>query len=467
MKKINSLFEFDDDVWVIHYASSNFEDYPIRIGSIVLRRLTNNQIYSFSMNNEERDDNKEKQILEDFFKHIKSNPSAKYLHWNMRGNSYGFAVIQNRFKDLFPNNGMPFIVSDKEKYDLSYILVEIYGDSYIDHPRLKTLIEKNSLNAKYFLEGKAEAEAFENQEFSKIGLSMECKVNNLADIANLAHKKQLKTNNIRISDSSIQILASIITGDNQEIGHNYRAGSKLVDFFKQFDFSNVSSTGFLSRAPYAKEKLQEYNDTDTMSNIIKQTLHFIHFSEKKSYDNAITTLQAHLLKDGYQLLVPEGGQGDVSISSISDNRTVSAGNFKKLEHEFIDVQVSKANERLSKSDYDGAITTARTLVEEFCKQIIIRTGKEMPTLDGDLMKLYKAATKALNFDVPTKDLNDTIKQILTGLTSITVGLSGLRNKMSDSHAPLYKSSKRHAKLAINTAFTLCEFLLDSLEYQQK
>ena len=52
-----------------------------------------------------------------------------------------------------------------------------------------------------------------------------------------------------------------------------------------------------------------------------------------------------------------------------------------------------------------------------------------------------------------------------GLSSIVHGLSEMRNKMSDSHAPTHKPSKLHAKLAINAAFTLCEFLVDSLEYQ--
>ena len=131
MKEINSLFQSENNIWVVHYASSNFENYPIRIASIALRRLTNNQTSSFSMNDTEYDDGKEKQILKDFFEHIKLNPLAKYLHWNMRDDSYGFAVVQNRFKSLFPNEELPFLISNEDKYDLSRILVEIYGDNYI------------------------------------------------------------------------------------------------------------------------------------------------------------------------------------------------------------------------------------------------------------------------------------------------------------------------------------------------
>jgi len=58
-----------------------------------------------------------------------------------------------------------------------------------------------------------------------------------------------------------------------------------------------------------------------------------------------------------------------------------------------------------------------------------------------------------------------LKQILTGLTSIISGLAGLRNKMSDAHVASYKPSKHHAKLAVNAAKTIVEFLLESKQYQ--
>jgi hypothetical protein len=466
LKEISSLFQSDNNIWVIHYASSNFENYPIRIASIALRRLKNNQIFSFSMNDTEYDDGKEKQILKAFFEHIKSDPLAKYLHWNMRDDSYGFAVIQNRFKALFPNEELPFLISDQDKYDLSRILIEIYGDNYIDDPKLKTLIEKNSLNSKYFLEGEDEAEAFKNKQFSKIARSTKCKVNNLADLADLVYKKNLKTNCIRISSSSIAILVSIITGDNKEIGHTYKTGQQLVDFFNQFGFSEVYSNGFPSRDLYVKEKLNKCNDTDIMDSIIKEALHPIHFNKKDSYNNVIATLGDHFRKDGYQLLAPEGSQGNVGIKNIDTHRTIQALSLKILNHKFIDEQIRKANERLGNGDYYGVITTARSLVEELLKQIILKANKEVPKWEGDIMKLYKPAIEALNLDVSQKDLTDTIKQVLRGLKSIIIGLSSLRNKMSDSHAPTYEPSKHHAKLAINTAFTLCEFLLDNLEYQR-
>jgi len=64
-------------MWVIHYSCSSIKYNLIRIGLIALRKFTDNQTYSFAMSNEENDDNKEQQILKEFFEHIKSNSSAQ------------------------------------------------------------------------------------------------------------------------------------------------------------------------------------------------------------------------------------------------------------------------------------------------------------------------------------------------------------------------------------------------------
>ena len=47
------------------------------------------------------------------------------------------------------------------------------------------------------------------------------------------------------------------------------------------------------------------------------------------------------------------------------------------------------------------------------------------------------------------------------------GLFEVANKASDRHARKYNPAPHHARLAVNVAFTLCEFMLESYEYQQK
>jgi len=64
-------------------------------------------------------------------------------------------------------------------------------------------------------------------------------------------------------------------------------------------------------------------------------------------------------------------------------------------------------------------------------------------------------------------LESYLKAILQGSVSQIGGLFELANKASDRHARKYNPARHHAQLAVNTAFTLCEFVLASYHYQQE
>lgn len=57
--------------------------------------------------------------------------------------------------------------------------------------------------------------------------------------------------------------------------------------------------------------------------------------------------------------------------------------------------------------------------------------------------------------------------MLSGLISVVDGIAEMRNKMSDSHARRQKPEKHHAKLAVNSAKTISEFLIESFNKQFK
>ena len=83
------------------------------------------------------------------------------------------------------------------------------------------------------------------------------------------------------------------------------------------------------------------------------------------------------------------------------------------------------------------------------------------------MKAYNRVRVLLNLDPSRKDINDALKQVLTGLSSIIHGLATMRNKMSDAHATSYKPARHHAKLAVNAAKTVCDFLFETMAYQRE
>jgi hypothetical protein len=205
--KLDSVLADAANTWVIHYSCESFYDRPNgaspRITSIAVRHLDSGQTLSFSIHQvaEERGvpfdqieahyDDLEQQMLDAFYQHVGSHRGMRYLHWNMRDINYGFAAIEHRYRVL---KKTPVVIEDDKKIDLARLLIDIYGVGYIGHPRLETLLAKNSIKPRDFLTGPQEAEAFETRNFVGLHQSTLRKVDVLANLAERAHTRQLKTN---------------------------------------------------------------------------------------------------------------------------------------------------------------------------------------------------------------------------------------------------------------------------------
>ena len=75
--------------------------------------------------------------------------------------------------------------------------------------------------------------------------------------------------------------------------------------------------------------------------------------------------------------------------------------------------------------------------------------------------------KPITLNPKNETLESHLKQILEGLKNIIHGLFPLANKVSDRHHRKFNPHRHHAKLAVNTTFSLCEFLLDTYQYQEQ
>ena len=53
------------------------------------------------------------------------------------------------------------------------------------------------------------------------------------------------------------------------------------------------------------------------------------------------------------------------------------------------------------------------------------------------------------------------------LVTSVAGLAATRNRMSDAHARTYRPDRHHARLAVNAANTLVDFLLKSYTLRQR
>ena len=121
----------------------------------------------------------------------------------------------------------------------------------------------------------------------------------------------------------------------------------------------------------------------------------------------------------------------------------------------------KAMER-RKSDPEGAITAARTLLEEVCKHILDDAGVAYEDR-WDLPRLYSETAKQMNLS-PSQHTEDAFKRILGGCQTVVENLGGLRNKISDAHGggrKRIKPAERHAALAVNLAGSMAMFLIET------
>lgn len=271
---------------------------------------------------------------------------------------------------------------------------------------------------------------------------------------------------MKLSEQTIAALGSVITGDEER--SPYRTGLQLVSFFNEFGSEDTYGNGFPSRWCYAEEKLREFNDTSTMKDILVTALDPRPFLGRKlDIKVAVDHLNQFLEFDNYELR-PAGKKWEVyKLGGSQIELSHPYENSVETTHIFIDEQIKKCDNKLTEGDFDGAITNARSLVEAVLSAIEKEFDSNPPDYDGNLPKLYKRVQKHLNLSPGQEKLAECLQQICSGLTSVVSGLATLRNTMSDSHVISYKPSEHHARLAVNSAKTLCGFLFETKEYQMQ
>lgn len=103
-------------------------------------------------------------------------------------------MVLKRLKNrLLALGGVPHDIDERNRFDLSRILISIYGVGYASHPRIESVMKQNHITAKDFLTGQEEADAFEAKEFVRLHQSTLRKVDVFANVAERAHSNTLHT----------------------------------------------------------------------------------------------------------------------------------------------------------------------------------------------------------------------------------------------------------------------------------
>lgn len=137
--------------------------------------------------------------------------------------------------------------------------------------------------------------------------------------------------------------------------------------------------------------------------------------------------------------------------------------LKRFNAESVQKIWTKALDR-RRSDPEGAITAARTLLETVCKHILDEKGIDY-TNKTDLPQLYHLVSAELSLS-PSQYTEDVFKQILGSCSAIVDGLGTLRNRLGDAHGQGKKPVRpgvRHAELAVNLSGSMALFLVETWE----
>ena len=267
---------------------------------------------------------------------------------------------------------------------------------------------------------------------------------------------------MKISNKITKQLGTLIAGDTPTAP--YLSGPKLVDFYNECGFDDIYAEGFPSRWKYSADKIAESNGTIRLKKILEEFVDPRRYGgDEQVIEKIVSDINQLIKYDGFGL-IKKGN--NYKVADIQGN-FIEAETVSAIGHEFVGEQIEKCQLKISTDDFNGAITNARTLCEAVFIHIIETTEKAEIKNDGNILNLWTRAKKALKLNLKKDEIPDFVFQILSGLDTSINGLAGISNNAGDRHANKFNTKRHHAKLAVNSAMTLCDFLIDVLNERNK
>ncbi|MBG1233983.1 abortive infection family protein [Aestuariivirga litoralis] len=277
----------------------------------------------------------------------------------------------------------------------------------------------------------------------------------------------------------INALAEVITGGSQNdptpsIGI-YRSGYKIEKFFAEL--GQRFEIGGRSRVPATVEHLQLLSFDKEADKIFKRII--LHVADPRTYINEPAKTQAvHdylnrvLEAEGYLLSIANGKaqldkQGDPGLTVSAFASKVTKLDFDTVQHE---IQRALAS---VETDPEDAVTAACSIVEAVCRSVLIELHLDLPA-KKDIDGLMRAVQEPLGLSagkagVPSEIQQD-VRQILSGLTSVAKGVGALRTHGGDAHGRekgFKRIDPRIARLALHSASSLSLFLIETWERKER
>ncbi len=201
----------------------------------------------------------------------------------------------------------------------------------------------------------------------------------------------------------------------------------------------------------------------------QQSLKDVHISKIDYYyeyicATAISAINKVLYFSGKQFI---NVNGNFYIKDLEQELNIETPVIETIDRDYIRSLYERASKDIDDGNFDSALTKCRTLIEEvFC--YAIEQANETPSDSGDIQKLYNQVKDLYNMH-NNKDMDKRINTLLSGLNKIISAIAEMRNENSDSHgvgAKRINIEEHHARLMLNSASTVAEFLLAVVNKKQ-
>ena len=255
----------------------------------------------------------------------------------------------------------------------------------------------------------------------------------------------------------------------------YRSGPKVEQFF--LDCGIDMSIGASSRLPATTEALrQAARQGDGEERIKRVILKVCDPREYLSEPEKAAAVREHINR----ALEPDGLAVTVVGGKAHLTERVATGvivepfisKVATLDFDTVQIEIARALPSLQ-DDPEDAVTAACSLVEAVCRSILLELGMPLPA-KKDIDGLLKAVQEPLRLspgrtDLPA-EIEQDVRQILGGLTSVAKGVGALRTHAGDAHGRekgFRRIDARIARLALNAASSIALFLIETWEREEQ
>lgn len=259
-----------------------------------------------------------------------------------------------------------------------------------------------------------------------------------------------------MTHSDINALAPIFGITNIEIVSDYNRLNKMAWLIEQcykLNKENKLLKYFLDVTRYIPNKREE-TSIYTNEELKKETL-----KEVEAYFNHINNILNFSDKKLIYL------NKKYKIIDLIEDSQVTHDIDKHINFDYVRNFPFRLKDNLEDENYDTVITQSRTLLEEVYIHILEYSNKDYNSTKGNLQKLNSMVKTELKMK-NNRDYDKRINELLSGLNKINDAIGKMRNENSDSHGVGSKRiniNRREAKLVMNSAITICDYILEIFE----